>query len=59
MIYFLIMNMIMTAPVLCLNNQTFTKITPIQVIDTITINHSFTIPLIIKIWFFQQFLLLI
>ena len=49
----------MTAPVLCLNNQTFTKITPIQVIDTITINHSFTIPLIIKIWFFQQFLRLI
>jgi len=53
MIYFLIMNMIMTS-VVCLNNQTSTKIIPIQVINTI--NHSFKIPFIIKIWIFQQIL---
>ena len=55
MIYFLIMNIIMTS-VVCLNNQTSTKIIPIEVIDTININHSFKIPFIIKIWIFQQIL---
>jgi hypothetical protein len=54
MIYFLIIT-----PILCLNNQTSTKITPIQFIDTITINHTYKIPFIIKIWVFLQILRLI